>query len=208
MRRRAKAAFLLAGISSTFGLSACTPSGPNPSSTLTQTRVATRSPSAIPATPVAAGPTTTTIGRCPGISLAMAMSIIGQRLDHVTVQISGGQPVGCKFYPITTGYAGSEHLPTKGYPSAQISIATYPSARSARQGLAIVSRAGRSPSLQSVDGRVAETFQTRFYPPDGNADWACAFLKGPKLVTVLVAERTGTGQANALALARAFGSKV
>ncbi|PZS16069.1 MAG: hypothetical protein DLM57_11275 [Pseudonocardiales bacterium] len=124
------------------------------------------------------------------------------------MQTSGGKTVGCKFYPITTGLATSEHLPTKGFPSAQITFTTYPSAESARQVLAIVSRAGGSPSLQSIDGLVAETFQTHFYPPDGEADWACAFIKGPKLITVLVAEPTGQGQTNAIALAEAFASKV
>lgn len=208
MRPRVTVAGLLAGISRSFGLSACTPSDPAPGPTLTHTRVISVSPSSIPTTPVAAGPTTTTTGRCPGLSLAKATSLIGQRLDHLTVQISGGRTIGCTFYPITTGYAESEHLPTHGYPSARITVATYPGARSARQVLAIVSRAGMSPSLQSVNGLVAETFQTHFYPPDGDQDWACAFIKGPKLITIFVAESTGTGQANALALAETFASNI
>ena len=170
--------------------------------------VVTRNPVAIPTTPVAAGPTTSTTKRCPWISVAGATSIIGQRLDHATVQTSGGKAVGCIFFPITSGYAGSEHLPKDGFASARITVATYPSARSARQVLAIVSRAGHSPSLQSVDGLVAETFQTRFYPPDGDSDWACAFIKASKLTTVLVAEPTGAGQLNALALAHAVAAKV
>jgi hypothetical protein len=128
-----------------------------------------------------AGPTISTIRQCPLVPIAEATPIIGQRLDHSTVQTSGGKTVGCTFYPTTTGYAGSEHLPTNGFPSARVTVTTYPSAESARQVLAIVSRAGRSPSLQSIDGRVGETFQSRFYPPDGDADWACAFIEGPKL---------------------------
>lgn len=208
MRRRTRAAALLVGASSTFGLVACTHEGPGQAPPVTDTRVTTRSPSAIPTIPVAAGPTTSTVRRCPWVSLAVAMPIIGQRLDHTTVQTSGSKTAGCKFYPITSGYAASEHLPTGGFPSARITLTTYPSAESARQVLAIVSTAGGSPSLQSVDGFVAETFQTHFYPPDGEADWACAFITGPKLITVLVAESTGQGQANALALAKAIASKI
>jgi hypothetical protein len=157
---------------------------------------------AIPTTPVVAGPTTTATRACPLISLPAVMVIVGQRLDHSTVRTSGGQAVGCDFYPITTGpLATKENLPKEGYPSAQIEVATYPSAESARQVLAIVSRAGGSPSLQSVGGQAAETYQTRFYPPDGRSDWACAFIKSSKLVTVLVAEATSDGQTNVLTLA-------
>jgi hypothetical protein len=208
VRGRTKAALLLVGASSTFGLVACTHAGPGLVPAVTHTEVMTRSPSVIPTRPVAAGPTTSTTRQCPLVPLAVAVPIIGQRLDHTTVQASGGKTVGCKFYPITTGLARSEHLPTNGFPSARITLTTYPSAESARQVLAIVSRAGGSPSLQSINGLVAETFQTHFYPPDGAADWACAFIKGPKLITVLLAESTGQGQANAVALAEAFASKV
>jgi hypothetical protein len=137
------------------------------------------------------------------------MPIIGQRLDHATVQTSGGRTVGCRFYPITTGpLAISEHLPKHGFPSARIAVTTYPSAESARQVLAIVSDAGGSPALQSIDGLVAETFRTHFYPPDGKTDWACAFIKGPHLVTVLLAEPTSQGQSNVMDLAKAFAAKL
>jgi hypothetical protein len=125
---------------------------------------------------------------------------VGQRLDHATVQTSGGKIIGCVFFPITTGYP-NENLPTGGYPSAKIIITTYQSPASARQVLALTARAGGSPSLQHVDGLVAETFQSRFYPPDGRADWFCAFIKGPLLVTVSVAENKSQGQQIALDLA-------
>jgi hypothetical protein len=80
--------------------------------------------------------------------------------------------------------------------------ATYPSAESARQLLAIVSRAGGSASRQSIRGLTAETYQTRFYPPDGHSDWACAFIKRSHLVTVVVADSTSSGQTDAVNLAR------
>jgi hypothetical protein len=209
VRRRIKAALLFAGGLPTFGLAACTHSSPGPASTVTRIETVTRSPSAIPTTPVVAGPTTAAIKDCPLVSLAVATPIIGQRLDHSTVQMSGGKTVGCEFYPITTGpLATSENLPRNGFPSARIIVTTYPSAESARQVLAIVSRAGGSPSLQSIDGLVGETFRTHFYPPDGEADWACAFIKGPQLVTVLLAESTSAGQATVVAFAKAFASRV
>lgn len=208
LRRRTRIAALLVGASSTFGLAACTHAGQNPVATATHTRLVTRGPSVIPTRPVAVGPINSTTRRCPWVSTAVVMRIIGQRLDRSTVQTRGGKTVGCTFYPITTGYATSEHLPTHGFPSARITVTTYQSAVSARQVLAIVSRAGGSPSLQSVDGYVAETFQTRFYPPDGRRDWTCAFIKGPKLITVFVAEPSSQGQTIALALAEAFASTV
>jgi hypothetical protein len=89
-----------------------------------------------------------------------------------------------------------------------LTLTTYPSAESARQVLALVSRRGRSPSLQSINGRVGETFQTRFYPPDRDADWECASIEGPKLIVVLVAEATSAGQTNAVALAETLAAKV
>jgi hypothetical protein len=197
VQRRAKARFLLAGASATLGLAACTTHPtPTSTSTVTHTETLTRSPAAIPTRPIAAGPTTSVTGTCPLLPLAVAMPIIGQRLDHATVQTSGGKAVGCEFYPITTGpLVASEHLPTGGFPSARITVTTYPSAESARQVLAIVSRLGGSPSRQSVSGLVAETFRTRFYPADRESDWACVFIKGQRLVTVLLAEPTSQGQA-------------
>lgn len=208
MRRVTWAAILLASVSSVGALAACTRGAPAPGPTITHTEVTSLSPSAIPTRPVNAGPTTSKRGPCPLIGLKATASIIGQRLDHATLQTSGGIPVGCTFYPITSGYAPSEHLPKNGFPSARISVVTYPSANSARQVLAIVSRAGGSPSLQSVNGLVAETFQTRFYPPDGAADWACVFIKGPKLITVNVAEDKSQGQSIALSLSDALASKI
>jgi hypothetical protein len=188
---------------------ACTDSHPSPAHTVTNVETVTRSPGAIPTTPVIAGPTTVTTRDCPFVRIAVAVPIIGQRLDHSTVQTSGGRPVGCEFFPITTGpYASSEQLPKKGFPSARITVTTYPTARSARQVLALVSRAGRSPSQQSIAGRVGETFQTRFYPPDGTADWACAFIAGSKLVTVLVAEATSAGQKIVIELANASAARI
>jgi hypothetical protein len=133
------------------------------------------------------------------------MLIIGQRLDHSTVQMSGGMTVGCEFFPITTGpLAQSEKLPKDGFPSVRITVTRYPTGESARQVLAIVSRAAGSPSLQPIEGLVGETFQTHFYPPDGEADWACAYIKGPELVTVVLAEAKSEGQTNVVDLADTF----
>jgi hypothetical protein len=209
LSRRIKRALLAAAALSFLPVAACTHANPAPAPTVTSTRTITRTPAAVPTSPVVAGPTTTTRKDCPLVRLAAATPIIGQRLDHSTVRQSGGKTVGCDFYPITSGVlAQKERLPKNGFPSARITITTYPSAESARQVLAIVSRAGGSPSRQSVAGLVGETFQTRFYPPDGKADWACAFIKGPKLVTVVVAESTSEGQTIVTDLANTFARRV
>jgi hypothetical protein len=190
------------------GPAACTDSDPPPAHTVTHVETVTRGPAAIPTTPVIAGPTTVTTRDCPLVAVAVATQILGQRLDHSSVQTSGGRPVGCELFPITGPYASSEALPENGFPSARITVTTYPTARSARQVLALVSRAARSPSRQSIAGRVGETFQTRFYPPDGPADWACAFITGRKLVTVVLAEASSAGQANVIALANASATHI
>jgi hypothetical protein len=209
VQRRSRVARFLTGGLLIVGSTSCTHSNPPPAHTVTTVETVTRSAGAIPTTPVIAGPTTATTRDCPLVRIAVAAPIIGQRLDHSTVQASGGRPVGCEFFPITTGpYARSEKLPKNGFPSARITVTTYPTPRSARQVLALVSRAGRSPSLQSIAGLVGETFQTRFYPPDGTADWACAFIKGPKLVIVLVAEATSAGEANVIGLATAAAAHI
>jgi hypothetical protein len=195
-----------------LGLAGCTNSShpAPPDTTVTQTETLTHSPSVIPTTPVVAGPTTSAVADCPLISQADAMPIIGQRLDHASVQTSGGKVVGCEFFDIyDQSLAASEHLPTPPYPSARITITTYPSPDSAHNALAIASTAGTNPSLQTITGGlVGETYQTTFYPPDGKTDWACAFLKGPKLITVLLADQVLAGQGSVQNLANAIAPKV
>jgi hypothetical protein len=200
---------VLAAMLAVWAMAACTstPSSDR-ASTPAQTPATTTGGRVIPTAPVVAGPTSTAAKDCPLVSQSVTQTTVGQRLDHATVQVSGGKVVGCEFFPITTGLAGNEHLPTGGYPSAKIVIATYQSAVSARQVLAITARAGGSPSLNNVDGLVAETFQSRFYPPDGHEDWFCAFIKGPLLVTVSVAENTSQGQDIALGLAARVAPKI
>jgi hypothetical protein len=206
--RRIQVVRLLAGGLLILASAACTDSSPPTAHTSTNVETVTRSPGAIPTTPVIVGPTTVTTRDCPLVPIAAVALIIGQRLDHSTVQTSGGRPVGCAFFPITGHYASREGLPKNGSPSARITVTTYPTATSARQVLALESRAGRSPSLQSIAGRVGETFQTRFYPPDGTADWACAFIAGPKLVTVLLADGSSAGQATVIGLAEASATHI
>lgn len=191
-----------------WGLAACTsrPRGDS-ARTLPQSSAISSGARVIPTAPVMAGPTSTTTSDCPLVSQSVAQQTVGQRLDHATVQISDRFLVGCEFFPITNGYP-NEHLPIGGSPSAKIVITTYQSPVSARQVLALTARAGRSASLQHVDGLVAETFQNRFYPRDGRADWFCAFIKGRLLVTVAVAENASQGQQIALYLASRVAPKI
>jgi hypothetical protein len=202
VRRRLRcSSAVLAGMLAVSAMAACTSTPSTDKASVSARTSITTGGQVIPTTPVAAGSTSTATKDCPLVSQSVAAQTVGQRLDHATVQVSGGKVVGCEFFPITTGLAANEHLPTGGYPSAKIVITTYQSPVSARQVLAITARAGGSPSLNKVDGLVAETFQSRFYPPDGREDWFCAFIKGPLLVTVSVAENTGQGQQIALDLA-------
>jgi hypothetical protein len=176
----------------TVALTGCTsgsgPAGPTP--TITSTQTLTRPPSVIPTAPIVAGPTTSTRATCPYLSLADAANLLGQRIDHSVVLTSAKKTVGCQFFDVTGEFAGptAENLPPPTQASIEIRTAVYPSADSVHNALARLAGAGAQPEQVTVTPNlVGELFQTNFYAADHGQDWACAFIKGTTLVTVLTA---------------------
>jgi hypothetical protein len=88
------------------------------------------------------------------------------------------KPPGCRFY--FDANFGAPRL------TLEISLARYATPVQARNAMiTIASRAtehaGEPDLAPGVDGI---RFRTRFYPLDGDRDWACSFAKGILLVTV------------------------
>ena len=88
------------------------------------------------------------------------------------------RPVGCRFY----------FDPNWGYPrmTMEITSRTYATPTAAYDAMVRIGQRGANGQglhglVPGVDGVL---YQTRFYPPDGDDDWACTFAKGNKMVTV------------------------
>ena len=105
----------------------------------------------------------------------------GDRVGRTTV-LTGYTPVGCRLYFVNS-YNGVLHEAV-----ADILPTTFGSAAAAHNALVLTARAGRSGSLSSqphfVPGVDGVQYQTRFFGPDGDKDWAFAFAKGEVLVVV------------------------
>lgn len=138
------------------------------------------------------GPVTEKAGVCPYISTQRVADIEGNRVGRSTV-VTTPEP-GCRFYFMY----GDRHL------TASISIARLPSATAAfnrvarTRGSAVFSTPGI--------GSAAVLYRTRFYPPDGDRDWACRFAKGTLVVTVHTDQVEPS--ANARNLARAVVDRI
>lgn len=159
-----------------------------PQTTATRTVVHTRAPSTAP---VVAGPTSSAKAACPFISRKAVAADLGMRLDRMTVQRSGGEAIGCRFYPLAhpTAECGEacfkgERLPPASQPVLQLLITRYPSASAAHNAMVLASHAGKNTQRVSVGGRAALAFQTGFYPKDDGKDWAVAFTRGTRLVRI------------------------
>lgn len=117
-------------------------------------------------------------GYSSGTTLA---NLEGDRVGHTTV-LTGYTPVGCRFY-FTNSYSGVSHEAV-----ADILPTTFTTAAAAHNALVLTAKAGRSGSLQGQPQFVAGVdgiqYQTRFFGPDGDKDWAFAFAKGKVLVVV------------------------
>jgi hypothetical protein len=207
--RRAAAVPVFLALVTAAALTGCTASSgtASPAPTITSTQTLTRPPSVIPTTPIVAGPTTSARASCPFLSMADAANLLGQRIDHSVVLTSAKKTVGCQFFDVTGQFAGSENLPPPTQASIEIRTAKYSSADSVHNALALLAGAGAQPQQVTVTPNlVGELFQTNFYPADHGQDWACAFIKGTTLVTVLTAN---TNQpASTVSLANAIGPKI
>ena len=166
-------------------------------STQTLTASASRStPKSEPTGPIATGPIKAVEGECPYISVTDASTKEGNRIDKHYVLMARGKPVGCRFMFWTDAYAVLE-----------INKRTYASADAAYNAMVRIGRRGGS--SHGVKGLVpgvdAVLYQTRFYEPDGESDWACTFAKGKTVVTVNTAQNNV--EFNAREIARTIAPK-
>lgn len=181
-------------------LTACTSAAPQTPLTITQT-ITHSLPPATPSTPkntaaINPGPTTAVPADCPYIDIPTAQDLEGNRIADHWVLRAGGKVVGCRFQFWTNDHAVLEitserfHTPTDAY-NAMV--------RTGQRGHNIE---GAKNLVPGVDGVL---YQTTFYAPDGNNDWACTFAKGPVVVTVKT-DQDNTSQ-NARNLATAIASR-
>ncbi len=107
---------------------------------------------------------------CPYISNNAEQIAEGKKVGRSTVLTT--TPVGCRFYLAYPDYHAVAEITVKKYPTELSAFNT-------------VARTGGS-TAQSTPGvgDGAVLYRTRFYPPDGNRDWACIFAKGKTVVTV------------------------
>jgi hypothetical protein len=196
-----RAAGALAVLAAALTATACTAAssdGAGPTSvTSTVVTTSTAPPQSI--TPVSEAPVSPTAAvqevaapdnACPYITNDAARQAEGDRVGRVTLTTT--TPPGCNFY---WQYDESRMI-------LQISVANYPSQTGAynamiRDTAAAPERIGVQ-GLIAQDGCTAETaqterpekcvdavlYRTNFYPPDGNTDWAAAFAKGSRVITV------------------------
>ena len=193
-----RAAGLLAACTAALTATACTASSGAPAavtSTVVQTStapaksIAPKSEAPIkPAKAVqeVAAPDNT----CPYISNDAARAAEGDRVGRVMLTTTS--PPGCNFY---WQYDDSRMI-------LQIAVANYPSQLGAYN--AMIRDTAAAPERIGVEGLVAQNgctarttqddrpttcvdavlYRTTFYPPDGNQDWAAAFAKSSRVITV------------------------
>lgn len=124
-------------------------------------------------------------------------AIVGSHVYRTTV-LSGLKPVGCRFY----FYAPPHEA------IASITTRTFPTAVDAHNAMVLTGQAGAQVSgqpnlVRGVDGVL---YRTKFFGPDGERDWACAFAKGK--VMVIVHTRETVTSADARFLAQAIAPKI
>jgi hypothetical protein len=109
---------------------------------------------------------------CPYINAQDAEDLEGNRVGKVTTVST--VPVGCNFY-----FAYGD-----GHVTLQIQIQNFKSQVEAYNAMVATGGTGAIGVPGLVPGIDAVLYQTTFYAPDGNQDWACAFAT--KLLIVIV----------------------
>lgn len=117
----------------------------------------------------------------------------GDRVGRITV-LTRLHPVGCRFY---FSYSPNEAV-------ADILPVRFRTKLDAYDAMIRTARAGRQPETYKnfVKGVTGIRYQTKFYGPDGNRDWAFVFAKGKTMVVV------HTQQTNASLNAQAIGEAI
>lgn len=185
-----------------------TPSDTTITSVVTQTR--TVAPTYVPpparTVPPLAGdlkpPQGEKVGACPYIASTPAdnpqtniADLDGSHVYRTTV-VTTLHPIGCRFYFWGPFYAIVDIVPR-----------TFATAAEAHNAMVLTaektgSQAQARTILPGLDGVV---FRTKFYGPDGDQDWACAFAKG-KVMVVVHTDRKDLAF-NAVGIAKAIAGK-
>jgi hypothetical protein len=215
-RRTARLACSFAAIAGTVALlAACTSkAAPPPDRTLsrTVTQTTTLAPTFVPPAPKTVAPLPPNAKpakgeverRCPYIASTPDenpdVNVADIEGDHVyrTTVLTNYRPVGCRFY----FYAGPFEA------IADFQPRTFATALDAHNAMVLTSTKtgvdadGRPNIAPGVD---AVIFRTRFFGPDGQQDWACAFAKGK--VMVIVHTQRSDQSVSAASLAQAIAAK-
>ena len=128
--------------------------------------------SAKPTRPPSALPTTSTEAACPFLDVATAAADVGVRMGRITVQSTGGKPIGCRFFADQDpNYRASEHLPGPNQPVMQIVSNHYANATAAHNATVKIAQAGHNAYQADLSAGVEGiSFQTRFDPADGDRE--------------------------------------
>ena len=118
----------------------------------------------------------------------------GDRVGTVTV-LTQLNPVGCRFY-FAYSYGDTRHEAV-----ADILPYTFATATEARTAMVRTATAGKNLETQRnfVKGVDGIRYQTRFFGPDGDNDWAFVFAKGRHMVVVHTQQTNASYNAQALA---------
>jgi hypothetical protein len=140
-----------------------------------------------------AGPTTVTAAAaCPLLRQQFVANTIGMRLARITVARNRGRVTGCRFYALQhSALHDSEHLPGPHQPAVQITIVRYPTATSAKSGVAAhVALGTAAQRARFGPDTFGACFRAAFYAPDHGTDWGCAVGAGTDEVLVQTVDTT------------------
>jgi hypothetical protein len=128
-----------------------------------------------------------------GVNMA---DLEGDRI-YRTTRLTRYHPVGCRFYFYAPPYEAV----------ADIRPFTFASAKEAYNAMILTARTGKNPITAKgfVKGLVGISFQTRYFGPDHQRDWAFVFAKGTAMVVVYT-QRSDSSR-NALYIAKAIAGK-
>ncbi len=128
-----------------------------------------------------------------GVNMA---DLEGDRIYRTAV-LTNYQPVGCRFYFYAPPYEAV----------ADIRPFTFGSAKDAYDAMILTARTGRHLTTEKgfVKGLVGISFQTRYFGPDHQRDWAFVFAKGTAMVAIYT-QRSDTSR-NAVYIAKAVAGK-
>ena len=114
----------------------------------------------------------------------------GDRVGRITV-LTRLHPVGCRFY---FSYSPNEAV-------ADILPVRFRTKLDAFDAMVRTARAGRQAETYKnfVKGVTGIRYQTKFYGPDGNRDWAFVFAKGKTMVVVHTQQTNASLNAQAIA---------